>query len=245
MDCPLGPAPLTLLFSGTEVETLASLRSLLDGNGEFVMARASPPNASVFEIVYRGVSLQLTTGAQVADFADCKKIFCNLDRAAVGSAIGISLGEHVAGGERVPAIVQALLGAAAKLGSSLGAVAAIWQPAQIVSGFGYFSESIADYLEGGAFPVLAMVNFKAAADGTVNSTGLGFLAGQELQIAENGMEQSELMRRVVRVVHDLATNGPVTEAVKLAGIEPGEAIELQPFPEAGLLKMNAYSVPKA
>lgn len=243
MVSPVKSGPLTLLMGDDPVEVLARLRPLLEADTEFTLPHTGAQHASSFEIVYRGVSLQLAIGAPIEGMAGLKNIFCNLDPASIRSGIDIGLGDHVAGGERVPAILQGLLGLAQILGSSLGAVAVMWHPAQIVSGFGYFSETVSDYLAGGAFPVLAMVNFKGEADETINSRGLSFLAGQELQIVARGMEQSEMMRRVVRVVHDIATNGPVLEAVKLGGVEPGEVIELQP--EAGLLKMRAYSIPNA
>lgn len=213
MDGPGESAPLTLLTGDTASGTLVRLRSLLGSDDALVTTHASPPNSSSFEIAYLGVSLRLMVRAQVTDIAGLKKIFCNLDPAAVRSNIDIGLGEHVAGGERVPAIVQVLLAAATRVGSSLGAVATIWHPAQIVSGFDYFSESVEDYLGGGVFPVLAMVNFKAAADGTVNSTGLGFLAGQELQIAGSGADERQIMRRFLQAAHDMATYEQTVPAV--------------------------------
>jgi hypothetical protein len=204
--------PLTLLTSGTASEASVALRSLLDGSGEFALAHASPPNATAFDIVYQGVSLQLAVNAQIPGFTDYKQIFCNLDSASMPSGVGLGFGEHLAGGERVPAILQALLGAAAKLGLSLGAVATLWHPAQIVSGFGYFSKSVADYLEGGAFPVWATVDFTSDANGDIKSTGLAFLAGREIQIASKSGDENERMRRFVEAVHDLATNEPIQSA---------------------------------
>jgi hypothetical protein len=117
----------------------------------------------------------------------------------------------------------------------------VWHPANIVSGFSYFSEAVIDYMSGGAFPVLALVNFKAEDDGTINSRGLALLSGQELQVASNDMGQSEAILRVARVAHDIAINGAVNKAVKLAGIVPDEILDLQPVPESGLLRMNIYS----
>lgn len=241
MDSPVTSAPLTLLIGHDAPDTLARLRLELEADTEFTLPHTGANNTSSFEIVYRGVSLNLVIAPKVESVAGLKSIFCNLDPTSIRSGIDIELGDHVAGGERVPAILQGLLGAAQKLGSSLGAVATIWHPARIVSGFAYFSEAVADYLAGGAFPVLAMVSFKAETDGTVNSSGLSFLAGQELQVVAGNMEQGEMMRRVVRVVHDIATNGPVLNVMKLGGVEPGEVVELQPA--AGLLKLNIYSIP--
>lgn len=213
MVSPVKSAPLTLLMADDAVEALDRLCSLFEDSTEFTLPHTAVKNASSFEIVYRGVSLQVAVRPQFEAMAGLKNIFCNLDPSSVRSRIDIGLGDHVAGGERVPAIMQGLLGAAQKLGLAVGAVAAIWHPAQVVSGFGYFSETVSDYLAGGAFPVLAMVNFKTALDGTVTSSGLGFLAGQELQIDAGRMDQGELMRRFVQVAHDMATNEPIQPVV--------------------------------
>lgn len=244
MNSPVKSAPLTLLLSGSALEAETKLRSLLETDSEISLAHAVLGNGSNFEIVFRGVTFKLAITSNVPDLAGLKRIFCNLDPALVGCAVDLSLGNHVAGGERVPAIIQTMLGAARKSGASLGALGTIWHPADIVSGFSYFSEAVADYVEGGAFPALVLVNFKDDG-GVITSKGLALLSGHELQVGTSDMDQSEMMRRVVRVVHDIATNGPVHSAVKLAGIEPGEVVELEPLPDSGLLKMNAYFRPAA
>lgn len=241
MDSPVQPLPLTLLMGGTAAETGAGLATVLRDNPEFLLSHAGANNISTFDIVYRAVSFQITVNEPLADLSGFKKIFCNLDPAAVGSSIDIGLGEHVSGGERVPTIVQGLLDIGQRLGLLLDPVAVIWHPAKLVSGFDYFSETVSDYLAGGAFPVLALVNFKAEPDGLINSCGLNILSGQELQIVAAGFDQADLMRRVVRVVHDVAVNGPILQAVKLGGIELGEILELEPSPDATLLKMNILS----
>lgn len=245
MNNPVKSAPLTLLLTDSASDAAARFRSLLETGGEVSLSQAGSDGGSIFDIVYQGVTLQAAIAVTVPDLAGHKKIFCNLDPASIGCVIDISLGDHVSGGERVPAIIQALLDAAQKLGASLGTLGAIWHPANIVSGFAYFSEVVADYLGGGAFPALVLVNFKGGDDGTITSTGLALLSGQELLVGASQMDRSEMMRRVVRVVHDIATNGPVRNAVRLSGIEPDEILELQPLPESGLLKMNAYFGPAA
>jgi hypothetical protein len=245
MNSPVKSAPLTLLLSGSASEAETKLRSLLETDSEISLAHAGAGNGTSFEIVFRGVTFQLAITSTVPELGGLKKIFCNLDPALVGCAVDLILGNHVAGGEQVPAIIQAMLGVARKLGSSLGAKGTIWHPADIVSGFPYFSEAVADYVEGGAFPALVLVNFTGGDDGVITSHGLALLSGQELQVGATDMDQSEMMRRVVRVVHDIATNGPVRSAVKLAGIERDEIIELKPLSDSGFLKMNAYSRPAA
>lgn len=244
MHSPVKSAPLTLLIGDTASNVETGLRNLLASHDEFSIIRGGLAHKAAFEILYRGVSLILSVNAQVGELSALKQIFCNLDVATVGCGLEIGLGDHVAGGERVPAIVQALLGAAENLGSSLDAVATIWQPADIVSGFEYFSGAVTDYLAGGSFPVLALVSFKAGPDGAIDSKGLAFLSGQELHVLPASMDQADLMRRVVRVVHDIAVNGPMSEPARLSGIEPGEILELKPLPGSAVLKMHAYLEPR-
>ena len=169
-------SPLTLLMGGGVSEIEARLRSFLVAGPEISLSHVGSGNSRILEVVYHGVSLRLAINPNVSGQAALKKIFCNPDAASIGCGVEIGLSDHVAGGERVPAVIQALLGAAREVGISLGASGAIWHPASIVSGFDYFSEAVADYLAGGAFPVLAMVNFRAEDDGTINSTGLSLLS---------------------------------------------------------------------
>jgi hypothetical protein len=243
MSSPVSSAPLTLLLRHTVADTEIALKEILRAATDISLAQAGSGGRYSFDVVFCGVTFQLTMNATVPDMSGLKKIFCNLDDSSIGSVLNIGLGDHVAGGERVPAIIEGLLGVAQRLGSSLGAIGTIWHPADILSGFPYFSEAVTGYLGGGAFPALALVNFKSGDDGRIITHGLALLADQELEVCAADMGQSEIMRRVVRVVHDIATNGPVRSPVELAGIELGEIVKLEPLPESGLLKMNAYSPP--
>jgi hypothetical protein len=238
-------ALLTLLLNDTMADTEAALESILETAEDISLSQTGFISGSAIEVVYCGVGFQLTIRATSPDMPGLKKIFCHLDPSSVGSVIDLRLGDHVAGGERVPAIIQALLGVAQKLGTSIGAVGVVWHAANILSGFPYFSEVVADYVDGGVFPALALVNFKGGDDGTITSVGLALLSGQELQVCPGELDQREIMRRVVRVVHDIATNGPVRDTLQLVGLEPGEIVDLEPLPESGLVKMNAYSRPSA
>ncbi len=242
MNEPVKSAPLTLLMCDAAVEVSSLLHSLFETDVELSVVHNGLKFSSATNIVFQGVSFAVSVGRQNQDLSKLKSIFCNIDSNQILSGIDISLGEHVAGGERVPAIMQALLGLAQKLGSWLNAQGLVWHPANLVSGFSYFSEVVSDYLAGGAFPVLTLVNFKVDSLGIVHSNGLSFFSGQELQVANSAMDQSETMRRVVRIVHDIAVNGPVTEVVKLDGIEKGEVLELLPLSDGGVLEMKVTFV---
>jgi hypothetical protein len=243
MDSTAQPAHLTLLIGGCALTLKDRLISLIEARGDFTFAHGPGPGQGTasFDVIYQAVALRLSMATDL-DLAGAKQIFCNLDPQRISTGIAIALGDHVAGGERAPGIIRILLNAARDIGAELGAVAALWRPASVLSGFPYFSGAVSDYLDGGAFPVLAMVNFRAAPGGMIASTGLATLSGQELTIDGHAMDQHDLMRRVVRIAHDIAVNGPFRKFTQLSGIEPGEIITIDPV-EPHMLKMNAYPAP--
>ena len=245
MDMPVNSSLLTLLVSNPAQDIEQTLQLSIDADPDISIAHDSLISGSKTQLVYRGVTFVMTINRAPQKVSQWKHIFCNLDPADIRFGIDIGLGPHVTGGERVPAIIQALLALGQRLGASMGAVAAVWHPARVVSGFDYFSEVISDYLAGGAFPVLAMVNFRVDDKGAINSTGLALLSGQELHVADNDMEQREMMRRIVRVVHDIAINGPIREAIRLGGLDDKEVLDLDPAAQRGIVKMNVYSIPDA
>lgn len=235
-------APLTLLTTHPATELSAILHMLITEDEEVLLAEAGSASNTTFEIVYCGVTFILSITEEIDSLVPLKAVFCNIDPVQIRCGLNIGLGGHVAGGERVPAIVQALLGIAQKIGDSSNAVAAIWNPARVVSGFEYFQQAVAEYLGGGAFPVLALVNFKSVSGGVIATTGLATLCGQELSIQCGQMDESDTMRRVVRVVHDMATNGPVIDHVRLDGLEHGETLTLEPVSGTVLLTMTTSSI---
>jgi hypothetical protein len=139
--------------------------------------------------------------------AETHHIFCNADLSDIQSAVGIDLGPAVTSGRIVPAIVQAMLELGDVLGRSLVIKAVFWSPAAVVSGYDYYAEAVAQYAQGAAFPALLGVGFDMPRIGTVQTTGLAWLCDQELTFAHGQLPAHEAMRYVVRLVHDLATQG--------------------------------------
>jgi hypothetical protein len=235
-------APLSLLTTLHPLELADILRVSVAANAEMTLTQVGPANGTAFEIAYCGVTYLISITERHNSFAGLKEIFCNIDLVQIRSALNVALGAHVAGGERVPSIIRTLLDLGRKVGISCSAVAAVWRPANVVSGFDYFEQAVKGYLMGGAFPVLAMVNFRSGPDRILTTNGLAALSGQELQIGCESVKDAEIMRRAVRVVHDLAVNGPVLSQVRLDGLDPGEKLDLDPVSSAGLLKMTICSV---
>ena len=167
-------------------------------------------------------------------------IFCNADLTDIQSAVHIDLGPAVASGRVVPAIVKALLELGDVLGRNLSIKAVLWSPAAVVSGYDYYAEAVAQYAQGAAFPALLCVGFDMSTIGIVQTTGLAWLCDQELTFTHPQLPMHEAMRYVVRLVHDLATQGAYDRALELPGLHADEVVVVTPSPDQG--KVNACLV---
>jgi hypothetical protein len=167
-------------------------------------------------------------------------IFCNADLSDIQSAVHIDLGAAVVSGRTVPAIVRALLELGDVLGRHLDIKAVFWSPAAVASGYDYYAEAVTQYAEGAAFPALLCVGFDMSTNGIVQTTGLAWLCGQELTFAHAQLSAHEAMRYVVRLVHDLATQGAYDRALELPGLNADEVVILTPSPDQE--KVNACLV---
>lgn len=163
-------------------------------------------------------------------------IFCSADLSDIQSAVHIDLGPAVASGRIIPAIVQAMLELGDVLGRNLGIKAVFWSPAAVASGYDYYAEAVAQYTKGAAFPALLCVGFDMSTVDIVQTTGLAWLCDQELSFAHPQLPAHEAMRYVVRLVHDLATQGAYDRVVELPGLHADEVVVVTPIPEEGKVK---------
>lgn len=178
-------------------------------------------------MVYHGMAFQYDL-KPVSRVDGDHYIFCNDDAAAFRSALHLRLGSAVASGRGVPCVILALLQLGAVLGEQLNAAAAQWHPAAIVSGFDYYREAVGQYANGAAFPALLCVGFDTTQPYTVRTRGLKWLSGQELVFDHPNMPRGHAMRYVVRLVHDIATQGAVDAAIDVPGLHAGETVRLSP-----------------
>lgn len=167
-------------------------------------------------------------------------IFCNADLTDIQSAVHIDLGASVASGRTVPAIVQVMLELGEVLGRNVAIKAVFWSPATVVSGYDYYAEAVEQYAQGAAFPALLCVGFDTSTAGIVQTTGLASLCGQELTFAHAQLPTHEAMRYVVRLVHDLATQGAYDHELEVPGLNADEVVVVTPGLEDG--KVNASLV---
>lgn len=198
-------------------------------------ARASaPPAAASGLLSFHGVSF--TYDIQSIDKVEAAQhIFCNTDMGDVQSAIHFDLGPAVQGGSAVPAIAKVFMQLGEVLGRSVHAKAVYWVQASIVSGFDYYSEAVTQYIDGAAFPALICVRFDTSDVGVVETHGLKWFCGQDLIFHHAPMATPEAMRYVVRLVHDLATQGAVLREVEVSGLSAGETIILAPHAHKGIV----------
>ncbi len=199
-------APLILLFDADEPNLRESFKSAPFAELGIFFGDGSNADAGSGTMVYRGVAFDYSVDAQQKPSAD-HEIFCDTDLGVTRSAISLRLGAAVASGQHVPAVIKTLLLLGESLGTELGAKAAFWQPASVVSGFSYYAETVRQYDSGAAFPCLVSIAFDTSTDESIRTKGLEWLVGQELLFEREGMPVNEAMNHVVRIVHDMAVNG--------------------------------------
>jgi hypothetical protein len=232
--------PLYLLFACDEAELRAQLEKVDFTEHGITLADASSVGNSTGTLIYRGAAFDFVIAHMINPAAE-HYIFCDSDLAAVRSSLGLSLGAAVASGQHVPAVVKAILMLGEILGSALNAKATYWSPASVVAGFGYFSESVVQYDNGAAFPSLVTIGFDTTADDSIRTTGLSWLSGQELLFERDGLPVNDAMRYVVRLVHDIATNGAVDRVMDVPGMVNSEQLTLTPdVAESALIVRRVY-----
>ena len=227
-------APLFLHFDDCEVDLLGDFSRLDHEAYGIYFADGSNPSSAVGTVIFSGVTFDYAIVACEEPDATTK-IFCDADLGKIKSAITLGLGAAVASGQHMPAVIKMLLLLADTLGSPLGAKSVYWTPASVTTGFAYYSETIRQYANGAAFPALVTVAFDTDGDDCIRTSGLGWLAGQELLFERDYLPVNEAMRYVVRIVHDLATNGAVATEMEVPGMSGNERLQLIPDMTSGLL----------
>lgn len=191
----------------------------------FVCEDADPLDFGILS--YHGVSfaydIQSMTQVKAA-----QHIFCSTDMGDVRSAIHLELGPAVDKGGAIPAIAMALMQLGEVLGRLFRAKAVLWKPASILSGFEYFAEAVKQYSNKAAFPALICVQFDTTDQSKVETHGLKWFCGQELEFKHAPMTTRDAMRFMVRLVHDLATQGAMLREIAVPGMQSGETILLTP-----------------
>lgn len=225
---------LSLLCAPDVGDTMSVWQAIDFGNSGVTFGDGSTQAMSSGTLIYHGMAFQYDV-KPLATLAADHFIFCNLETSALRSAVHLRLGDAVASGGAVPAVTLAMLQLGAVLGEALNAAAVQWHPAAVISGFEYFRESVAQYASGGAFPALLCVGFDVTQPDLVRTCGLKYLSGQELVFDHRGMPRHEAMRYVVRLVHDIATQGSIDAPLEVCGMTAAETVRLIPDAESRVL----------
>ena len=143
-------------------------------------------------------------------------------------AIAIAPGPHLAGGGAMMPVVRTMASLASVLAARLGARTVCWAPARSWMDPGYFTRIVDGWLAGGAFPALGFTGIARTGDGGVESDGLAYFTGQELQVdARRGESAADTVKLAVRAIDHMVRHGPVERREKLTG-PSGEALIAEP-----------------
>lgn len=142
-------------------------------------------------------------------------------------SVSLSPGLHIAGGGAMLPVVRTITAVGMGLAQALPVKAVCWMPADSWMEPAYFIRAIGNWLEGGAFPALGFTPVGPTARG-VESTGLGFFAGQEVRVeAPAGQARTDSVQMAVRVIDHIMRNGPMTTLQHFEGVE-GERMLAEP-----------------
>jgi hypothetical protein len=237
-------APLILFFDRDETAIEVQLRSLSSDPKSVLRSESTGVGIGEFAILYDGLSLSLRIMSPSLETIPHRRIFTSYETSSAKCVLELSFNAHVAGGERIPPVALALFSVSATIAQSLSAKAVLWTPANILSETEYFAEAVKSYANGGAFPVLPTIDFEFdKGRSTFLSSGLAWFSGQELKLESPDMalDRMELMKRAVRLAHDIAVNGPVLKEHVVADLQSHAKIVLSLDPSATLVTAKITS----
>lgn len=204
-------SPLYLVFSCDAAKVIAGIDEFVrDSNG--AVARALPSaSRSDHNLVWNGLQFSLCLAELPGQVVEAQPILCSSMPSGNGDVFALNFSDHVTGGNQLPEIAQAFLKFAALLVKHLGPDRVLWTPGNLLVDPAYFAETVGDYADGGAFPVLATIQLIWSPEkDKLRTKGLEWFSGQEVLCEVDKGSEQDWLRRIVRLVHDIATNGPLT-----------------------------------
>ncbi|MFC0589375.1 hypothetical protein ACFFF7_08110 [Novosphingobium aquiterrae] len=147
-----------------------------------------------------------------------------LDVAPEGEAVSLRPGNHIAEGKGMLPVVRIMAAIGMRFAALPDVRAVCWQPAGSWMKPAYYRQVVGDWLGGGAFPALGLTSLRRESNGAMVSLGLGLLIGQELRFEpERNISAGAVARISVRLIHELISNGPLSEPKEFAGSD-GETL---------------------
>lgn len=227
--------PLQILFRQSLAAVKEQLQTIGALDGDIVADISRNPSGEGRALQHGSLGFEIECTDVLPNYSGYRTVFFDPELSRVQTILSLSFGPHLAGGERAALIAQSLLTLGAKLGKLLSADAIVWNPGHLISDPDFFIETVTSYADGGAFPVLVTVDLEYQnEEHTLRSTGLCWFSGQEIELAGCGLHGQELTRRAVRLVHDIAVNGPVNGHQYVADLENNLEIELIPPTDASI-----------
>ncbi len=175
--------------------------------------------------------------SQNLSIADLEHIFCEAPEKRL-AGIGIKPGKDIGAARHSDTVNRALLKLARYVGQSVNARTIVWRPAGLHVGFDYFVGSTDHYISGGPFPVLSQIAISETAKGEFETSGLSYFSGQEIRITSpDGYEPNEVVKRLVRIAHDIATNGKIEKKIETDGFVRGEKLLITPQTDGSMVEV--------
>ena len=235
-------APLVLLFNHPLSEMKQRLRLLVDGSSDLSIETASDRSSSKAKVQQGSVAFDIAWSHEPPVLSGYRSVFFGTLTPGKSTLLSVKINEDLAGGERVAPIAKALLVFGARLARLLSAEAVMWTPAKIISDPAFFAENVENYAKGEIFPVLVTVDFDYEdEESKLVSTGLDWFAGQEIELGGAGLQGQDLVRRAVRLVHDICTNGAIVAHQLVPDIDAHNLIALTPTTEDNVLRCEIYA----
>ena len=174
-------------------------------------------------------------------YSEFKQIMLNSNLAMARSGLALGFSEFASSPQPILPMVKLLLELASILAKSLRVSAVLWKPAELASGPELFQDSVHSFVSGGAFPSLSLVRFESTKIGVLRTRGLTWFADQEIEFHLNQLAENEAVRRMIRIIHDIAENGAIAEDVETAGLDHGERVFLTLHQEEKLVRVKTTS----
>lgn len=221
--------PLLLLLNCDSKTAIRRISKLIANDPLVHIYCDSLPAGPSWRVIYKGISFGFQVGSVPAHVAEYDAIFCSLDPSVSITGFSVGLDANVNGGERTAPIAASLLGLGAYLCKAVSPVAVAWNPGAIITDPAFFAEAVHDYVDGGVFPALAVIGFAFSSDDeVVRTSGLSWFSGQELELRGKDLGRADLARRAVRLIHDIAVNGPIAAEQIVPDLTSGQRLILTP-----------------
>ena len=235
-------APLVILFDQPLADLQQQLQSLVAGSDDLAIEMSSDHSFLSAKVQQGGVGFDVIWSEARPVLTGYRSVFFGTVASENSVLLSVNLTEDLNGGERVAPIAKAMLMFGARIARRLSAQAVIWTPAKIISDAKFFAENVENYANGEIFPVLVTVDFDYEdEERTLRSSGLAWFSGQEIELTGGGFYGQDLVRRAVRLVHDIGTNGAVVADQLVPDLDADQVIEMTLQPQSNVLRCEIRS----